>query len=156
MNVASAPSGYGALAFKHACIAEVLTSMTKVLADAAYTACLFVSGEWSDAGVVTCSSRPFYAYVVVPLAHSLPLWFRFMQTIKQYSDTGCRWPYLWQRVQVRSGCDPVRSVQSPLDNPGIRVRVGKRHDVPCDLASRHVVVNVVQVFVQLESLVKFI
>jgi hypothetical protein len=92
VNVASAP--YGALAFKHACIAEVLTSMTKVLADAAYTACFFVSGEWSDAGVVTCSSRPFYVGVAAPLAHSLPLWFRFMQTIKQYSDTGCRWPYL--------------------------------------------------------------
>ena len=61
-----------------------MTSIVKVLADAAYTVCFFGSGEWADAGMVTCSSRPFYVYVVIPLASSLPLWFRFMQTIKQY------------------------------------------------------------------------
>lgn len=92
LDCALAP--FSALTFRHVYVGDVLTSMVKVLADMAYTACFFVSGEWSNAGMVTCSSRPFYVSVVIPLAHSLPLWFRFMQTIKQYRDTRSRWPYL--------------------------------------------------------------
>ena len=42
----------------------------------------------------SCHDRPSYTYVVIPLVHSLPLWWRFMQTLKQYRDTKTRWPYL--------------------------------------------------------------
>jgi hypothetical protein len=118
-EVVTAP--FSPLAFRHGYVADVFTSMVKVLADLAYTLCFVSTGDWSGTiAFGSCADTPFYTIFVIPLAHSLPLWWRFMQTIKQvgvhpsqhrfacfkfrctvvlccvgqYRDTRSRWPYL--------------------------------------------------------------
>ena len=82
---------FAPLTFRHGYIADVFTSMVKPLADIAYTMCFVVTGEWWLVGGRPCSETKYYQQFVIPLAHSLPLWWRFMQTIKQVSahTLGC-------------------------------------------------------------------
>lgn len=79
-EVISAP--FSPLTFRHGYIADVFTSMVKVLADIAYILCFVTAGRW-DPNVPSCTTTPYYQLFVVPLTSSLPLWWRFMQTIKQ-------------------------------------------------------------------------
>lgn len=106
---------FGKVTFYTSFVADVITSMVKVLTDAAYCVCFIASGEWlpghrsgdgnsteSESGSAAemqldsaCRNPEHMLQVwVIPLLCVLPLWFRFMQCLRRYRDTHERWPIL--------------------------------------------------------------
>jgi len=77
-------------------VGDVLTSLVKPMTDMAYATCYLVHGEWlmpytQQGG---CAEWWVFDLVVKPLLCALPLWCRFMQSLRVYHDTHRRWPAL--------------------------------------------------------------
>ncbi|MDR3738044.1 MAG: hypothetical protein P4L40_03400 [Terracidiphilus sp.] len=77
--------------FRHGYVGDVFTSMVKVGGDLAYAVCFVASGQWWSLGVLPCADSLLFATVIIPLTNSAPLWWRFMQTLKQVCVCVCVW-----------------------------------------------------------------
>ncbi len=82
-------------------VADVFTSLIKVLQDWAWTFCYLMSGDFliTEHKFFKHPSRRWqssvaYVNVIIPLICLLPIWFRLMQCLRRYADTGKRWPNL--------------------------------------------------------------
>ncbi len=87
-------------------VADMLTSMVKVLLDLAWSAFYFGSGDfWRDVeGAKDTDPGPWetsvlYSKVLAPIVVILPLWWRFMQCLRRFYDTGNRWPHLFNAAK---------------------------------------------------------
>jgi hypothetical protein len=88
--------------FRDAFIGDCITSLVRPIVDIVFTATYYflaVYGFFSrkydlnEAGYIVSESWLLHG-VVLPLVAILPLWMRFLQTLRQAYDTGKRWPYL--------------------------------------------------------------
>lgn len=105
-----------AVTFLHTFVGDYMTSTVKVTQDLAWSVCFFWSGEFlrKDAVPVadlwglgdalltgeedddlTCQSNAYFVNVVVPLVCALPLWWRFLQSLRRVYDTQAWWPNLF-------------------------------------------------------------
>lgn len=86
--------------FFHGYVGDIFTSMVKVFQDLAWTVFFVLSGDWmvsEDTKASTkhgWSRKAWYANILIPLLTLLPLWFRFNQCLRRYTDTGKRFPHL--------------------------------------------------------------
>jgi hypothetical protein len=94
-------SPFGRLTFREQFIADILTSLIKVIVDVERSLCFYLTGSWlSSAPVIQPGVDVFDAprcheinlYAVAALS-VLPLWLRFMQTLRRYYNTGQRFPH---------------------------------------------------------------
>ena len=78
-------------------VADVLSSMVRVLLDVLWTTCFFASGEFYKDPLGSahqkndhfiCITRTFYRSVAIPIFCLLPLWSRFAQCLRKYHDAG--------------------------------------------------------------------
>jgi len=89
-------------------VADVFTSMVKVLHDWAWTFCYLLSGDFLETKhhFFKHPDRHWqasvaYVNVLIPLLCLLPTWFRLMQCLRRYHDTGSRWPNLANAFKYR-------------------------------------------------------
>jgi xenotropic and polytropic retrovirus receptor 1 len=81
-------------------IADVFTSMVKLFQDVAWTVCFMVSGDFlksedsQQATMHVWQHAFWYKNVLIPLICLFPLWIRFNQCLRRYTDTGKRMPNL--------------------------------------------------------------
>eukprot|EP00546_Thalassionema_frauenfeldii_P015736 CAMPEP_0178913190 /NCGR_PEP_ID=MMETSP0786-20121207/10702_1 /TAXON_ID=186022 /ORGANISM="Thalassionema frauenfeldii, Strain CCMP 1798" /LENGTH=815 /DNA_ID=CAMNT_0020585899 /DNA_START=80 /DNA_END=2527 /DNA_ORIENTATION=+ len=81
-------------------IADVFTSMVKVFQDIAWTACFMFSGDFLKGETHKHFGRHYWAKslwyknILIPLICLFPLWVRFCQCLRKYTDTGKRVPNL--------------------------------------------------------------
>ena len=93
--------------FFHTYIADVMTSMVKVLQDILWTGCFVVSGDFllseSDPRELQTqiwARSVWYRNIVIPLICLFPLWIRFNQCLRRYMDTRKRMPNLANAFKV--------------------------------------------------------
>lgn len=88
--------------FFHTYVADVLTSMVKIILDLLWTICFIVSGDFlipdtidnaNDSRHQWQHSR-WYKQILVPIICLFPLYIRLMQCLRKFSDTGDRIPNL--------------------------------------------------------------
>ncbi|OQS07139.1 hypothetical protein THRCLA_00851 [Thraustotheca clavata] len=94
-RVMSAPCAI--VRFRESYVGDILTSLVKVMVDLAWSTCYFASGSFLEAdpkGQDVCSQSNIYRTVVIPMFSALPLWWRFMQSMRRYHDTHKRFPHL--------------------------------------------------------------
>ncbi|EQC41991.1 hypothetical protein SDRG_00838 [Saprolegnia diclina VS20] len=94
-RVMAAP--FAIVRFRESYVGDILTSLVKVMVDLAWSTCYFASGaffEEDPKGQDVCSQSDVYRTVVIPLFSALPLWWRFMQSMRRYHDTHARFPHL--------------------------------------------------------------
>jgi hypothetical protein len=81
-------------------VADVLTSLVKVLLDLAWSAFYVISGDFTrdirgaPDEVPSWELSVLYSKVLAPVIVILPYWWRFMQCLRRFYDTGNRWPHL--------------------------------------------------------------
>ncbi|KAJ0402715.1 hypothetical protein P43SY_007857 [Pythium insidiosum] len=107
--------------FLHVFVGDYLTSTVKVTQDVAWSLCFFATKEFLrkdrvdpdtimpnprgsaaplfpaydlEAMEATCQTNIYYAKVAVPLICALPLWWRFLQSLRRIHDTETWWPNL--------------------------------------------------------------
>lgn len=108
-----------AVTFFHTFVGDYLTSTVKVTQDLAWSMCFFSSGEYLlkdqvpnvfsgehggikellsginvDEDDGSCQNNVYFVNVVVPLVCALPLWWRFLQSLRRVYDTQTWWPNL--------------------------------------------------------------
>jgi EXS family/SPX domain len=86
--------------FFHGYVGDIFTSLVKVFQDLIWTAFFVLSGDWMISEDLKASTKHpwsrsrWYTNVLIPLVTLLPLWFRFNQCLRRYTDTGHRFPHL--------------------------------------------------------------
>mmetsp|Transcript_4009 Transcript_4009/g.11816 ORF Transcript_4009/g.11816 Transcript_4009/m.11816 type:complete len:894 (-) Transcript_4009:27-2708(-) len=85
-------------------VADVLTSMVKVLLDLAWCATFFLSGafRYADHDKVEQTHAFWYKEILAPAVCVLPVWFRFAQCLRKYADVGAsprRWIHFWNATK---------------------------------------------------------
>ena len=90
------------VSFRDAFIGDILTSLVRPLQDILFALSYYVTVIWgiasgssslSESGDALESSWLLHN-VVLPSCALLPLWWKFLQTLRQSYDTGHRWPHL--------------------------------------------------------------
>lgn len=84
-------SPFGRIRFCDSYVADVLTSMVKIIADLAFSLCFYSSGDFKHPHNEGVCQRNNWVFVVI--CSTLPLWWRFAQNVRLYYDTSKRWPY---------------------------------------------------------------
>jgi len=88
--------------FRDAFVGDTMTSLVRPIADVVFTLCYYITAirgfvtqkfDLDMAGYLVSNSVALHGWIL-PLVAMLPLWFRFLQTLRQAYDTGKRWPYL--------------------------------------------------------------
>jgi hypothetical protein len=88
--------------FRDAFLGDVLTSLVRPFQDIAFALAYYVTVVYgtvtasyglSDSGRILEAS-PILHNVLLPSCALLPLWWKFLQTLRESYDTGERWPYL--------------------------------------------------------------
>lgn len=88
--------------FRDSFLGDVLTSLVRPLQDIAFCAAYYVSGLWgvlssrynlSESADMLESSWVLHT-VILPSCALLPLWWRFLQALRESYDYKQRWPYL--------------------------------------------------------------
>jgi EXS family/SPX domain len=75
-------------------VGDIFTSMVKIFQDLVWTFFFIVSGDWQisedsrDSAQHAWSKTRWYTQFLIPIVTLLPLWFRFNQCLRRYSDTG--------------------------------------------------------------------
>ncbi|GMH72957.1 hypothetical protein TrST_g2521 [Triparma strigata] len=99
LNVVTSP--FHPATFFSTYIADVVTSMIKNLQDWAWTFCYIFQGaymqhhkEYQKHPERHWQNQFWYTNILIPLICLLPIWFRLMQCLRRYHDTGRRWPNL--------------------------------------------------------------
>lgn len=90
------------VSFFHSYVADVFTSMVKIFQDMAWTMCFILSGDFLSIDETNNGTNTnkdwqksiWYHNVLIPLLCLFPLWIRFAQCLRKYTDTGKRWPNL--------------------------------------------------------------
>ena len=88
------------VSFFHSYVADVFTSMVKVFQDMAWTLCFILSGDFlatdenDEVFTKNWQKTIWYHNILIPLICLFPLWIRFFQCLRKYTDTGKRWPNL--------------------------------------------------------------
>jgi xenotropic and polytropic retrovirus receptor 1 len=114
-------------------IADVFTSMVKVFQDIAWTICFMISGDFlnnEDSQQVALHQWQhafWYKNVLIPLICLFPLWIRFNQCLRRYTDTGKRIPNIpnafkyamSQMVTLFGAFHPLYLMHRPHDVHGI-------------------------------------
>lgn len=86
--------------FFHGYVGDIFTSLVKVFQDLAWTFFFVLRGDWLISEDLKASSKHkwskamWYTDILIPLLTLLPLWFRFNQCLRRYTDTGKRFPHL--------------------------------------------------------------
>lgn len=88
--------------FRDAFIGDLLTSLVRPLQDVLFALSYYVtviygtaSGKFGLSASATILEQSWLLHnVVLPSAALLPLWWKFLQTLRQCYDTGNRWPHL--------------------------------------------------------------
>jgi EXS family/SPX domain len=86
--------------FFHGYIGDIFTSMVKVFQDLVWAFFFVASGDWlisedsTDSTYHSWSRSTWYTNILIPLITLLPLWIRFNQCLRRYTDTGNRFPHL--------------------------------------------------------------
>ena len=81
-----------AVTFADNLIGDYMTSLVKVMYDAEYLACFYMSGDWRSNDYARCQeTNRKYA---LPVLTALPLLWRFLQCLRRYYDSGDAWPHL--------------------------------------------------------------
>lgn len=86
--------------FFHGYIGDIFTSLVKVFQDLAWTFFFVFSGDWMISEDRKASTKHrwarhvWYSQILIPLLTLLPLWIRFNQCLRRYTDTGKRFPHL--------------------------------------------------------------
>lgn len=88
--------------FRDSFLGDVLTSLVRPLQDIAFAAAYYVTGLFglltSKYGLEESSEMLESSWilhtVILPSCALLPLWWKFLQTLRQSYDMGHRWPYL--------------------------------------------------------------
>jgi EXS family/SPX domain len=86
--------------FFHGYVGDIFTSLVKVFQDLAWTVFFVFSGDWLISEDLKASTKhswsrtAWYTNILIPLLTLLPLWFRFNQCLRRYTDTGKRFPHL--------------------------------------------------------------
>lgn len=87
--------------FYTAFLGDVLTSLVKPIVDLCHAVCFYASGEWRKyfqkntvPVLYSCEESALFTQSFIPLVISLPLFFRFIQSIRRYYDTSARHPNL--------------------------------------------------------------
>lgn len=88
--------------FRDAFVGDCITSLVRPIVDVVFAFtyyCVAVYGFASQSFGLEesrsiVSNSKFMHGLLLPLVAILPLWFRFLQTLRQAYDTGKRWPYL--------------------------------------------------------------
>jgi len=68
-------------------VGDILTSMVKTLFDFEYTFCYYVTGDWLIGSPTRCND---VNAVALPVLSGLPLYWRLMQCLRRYYDTGMK------------------------------------------------------------------
>lgn len=95
-----ATSPVTAPSFFHGYVGDIFTSLVKVFQDLAWAIFFVFSGDWWISEDLQASHKhawsrsTWYTNVLIPLLTLLPLWFRFNQCLRRYTDTGNRFPHL--------------------------------------------------------------
>lgn len=88
--------------FRDIYVGDILTSLVRPLQDVVFALAYYVTVIWgtvtskydlSDSGRILETSWVLHN-VVLPSCALLPLWWKFLQTLRECYDTGRRWPYL--------------------------------------------------------------
>jgi hypothetical protein len=115
-------------------MADVFTSMIKVFQDVAWTACFMISGDFlksedsKQASVHIWQNSLWYKNILIPLICLFPLWIRFNQCLRRYTDTGKRMPNLAnalkyamsQTVTLFGAFHPLYLMHRQHDDRGIK------------------------------------
>ena len=113
-------------------IADVFTSMVKVFQDVAWTIGFIVSCDFlkleHDQGMHKWQQSFWYKNVLIPLICLFPLWIRFNQCLRKYTDTGKRMPNLAnalkyamsQTVTLFGAFHPLYLMHKPIQDDGIQ------------------------------------
>ncbi|CAJ1942184.1 unnamed protein product [Cylindrotheca closterium] len=88
--------------FRDGFIGDILTSSVRPMQDLAFTTFYFLSGLqgwWSesysfDAADVPLETNWLLHTMIIPMCTASPLWWRFLQNLRQCYDAKKRWPYL--------------------------------------------------------------
>ncbi|TMW69362.1 hypothetical protein Poli38472_001518 [Pythium oligandrum] len=113
-------SPFFSVTFFHVFVGDYLTSTVKVTQDLAWSMCFFATKEFLlkdhvqpldvngrplysivelRAKEASCQNNVYYAKVAVPLICALPLWFRFIQSLRRIYDSETWWPNLPNAVK---------------------------------------------------------
>ena len=82
-------------------VTDVLTSMVKILADLYMATCLLIMNQFNtpkDHG--SCHRSK---YIGIPIIIMLPYWWRFLQCLRKYKETGRRFPHVVNAVKYCFG-----------------------------------------------------
>ena len=101
--------------FRDAFIGDVLTSLVRPIMDLAY--CIFyffisfymiasINHDLDDAGELLRGSWILHN-IVLPAVAILPLWWKFLQTLRQAWDSGQRWPHLGNSFKYLSAAQII-------------------------------------------------
>lgn len=99
------------LTFFNSFIGDVLTSLVRPIVDLSYSMCFYITGEWRKFFIPfykhkqqqqvdevdefnSCDENFIFIRIIIPLIISLPLFIRFLQSIRRYYDTSKRHPNL--------------------------------------------------------------
>ncbi|CAK4186155.1 unnamed protein product, partial [Aphanomyces euteiches] len=76
------------VSYFHTFAANYMTSATKMNQDIAWSVCYFSTGEFLDESTSTdiCANNLYLTRVAVPLITTLPLWWRFVQSLRRVYD----------------------------------------------------------------------
>ena len=86
--------------FFHGYVGDIFTSLVKVFQDLIWTFFFVISGDWMISEDLKASTKhhwsrhPWYSQILIPVVTLLPLWIRFNQCLRRYTDTGKRFPHL--------------------------------------------------------------
>ena len=91
--------------FFHTYVGDVMTSMVKIFLDLAFTVYFVGIGDvWLPAKTWTYdptfeAEGTYYQSLLSPLVVFLPLWWRFVQCLMRYKQTGKRWPHMYNSLK---------------------------------------------------------
>jgi EXS family len=96
--------------FRDSFLGDLLTSLVRPLQDVAFAAAYYITGlyglitaqyDLSESGDMLESSWVLHT-VILPSCALLPLWWKFLQTLRESYDMGHRWPYLGNSLKYLS------------------------------------------------------
>jgi EXS family/SPX domain len=95
-------SPFSRVRFVHVYVGDVMTSLVHPLADLEYTVCFYASGEWRQEipTLNTCNNVKRYA---LPFIMCAPYFWRGMQNLRRYYETGDAHPNLTNAGKYLSG-----------------------------------------------------
>jgi hypothetical protein len=106
LGAVACPWATAEVSFFHTYVGDVLTSMVKCFLNLQFTVLYIASGDvWRPARMHHSFEKPqwfttwVYGHVLAPAVVFLPLWFRFVQCLVRFKNTGDRWPHQFNALK---------------------------------------------------------